>query len=803
MRNLGGAGRLGLIRWIVAAIIAVGPIAPGGALAAESDLAERLCAQRGSGPAIPASAALVAAARTAETQIDSYRQALLPSSRLIPLGAVGQAGDAPSPAAIATYCAAAGETMRIAADGSQAQAIVYLLTAFRNAREAEDRRLAAQSAYRLALVGIADPAVAGTRGGVRSAGAQLSAGAVEATDVAPPAEPGDEDAACQFLEEVGLDRTTAREISEQALGCASELALRAGDARLAALANLRLSLFYTAAADEAGRDADAVRAYARERALLALPLVRTLAGADERATLTARLVESLIGLGAADASGVREAIAELRRNAAGRALADGLAARLALARGDLAAARTSLESAVLAETRRPLPTRLPTWLRLLAQADPDRAQQHIEAAYVALDNLRPLLPRLDPVTEESNFALYMRDVFAAAVESQLAGAGDEARRIRRAQEIVEAYRQAELQSAFGNECLPPRDALRLDQLRPGEIILYPLLLADRVELLYVAGVEGGAPSFRRLAPNTGTNRTEIAKLVESLVLAMGRPGNEDWRPAARRLYDLLIAPVADRLGPDSMLAIVPDGALRALPFAALVGPDGRYLVEQTRLSLIPALAYSQPEGGRRGDRLNVVAASLQQEMALPAGWFGALAGTGREADIAVQYASAGRTIPDFTRAQLVDALNGGRVDVLHLATHAAFNGRSDRAFIVANGEVIRLAELRSIIETSQRRGETLDLIILSACETAVGDDDVSMGLAGAVVQAGARSVIGSLWQVNDLGTAELMTRFYRLYSEGRSRSEALREAQLALLQAGGDQANPNIWAAFALLGAWR
>ena len=64
-------------------------------------------------------------------------------------------------------------------------------------------------------------------------------------------------------------------------------------------------------------------------------------------------------------------------------------------------------------------------------------------------------------------------------------------------------------------------------------------------------------------------------------------------------------------------------------------------------------------------------------------------------------------------------------------------------------------------------------------------------------------MIGSLWQVSDVGTAELMTRFYRGYSAGRSRSTALRDAQLGLIEAGGDLADPGIWAGFALLGAWR
>jgi CHAT domain-containing protein len=312
-----------------------------------------------------------------------------------------------------------------------------------------------------------------------------------------------------------------------------------------------------------------------------------------------------------------------------------------------------------------------------------------------------------------------------------------------------------------------------------------------------------APTYRRLPPNRAADRAQVARLVEDVVVAMSAGDAEAWRAPARRLHDLLIAPIAGQLGPGSMLAIVPDGPLRALPFAALVAPDGRYLVQQTRLSLIPALAYSAPEGARVGERLSVVAASLQRQMTLPVGYFPELAGTAAEAQVAVRFADRGRFVPDFTRADLEAALDGGRVDVLHLATHATFNGRSDRAFIVANGEVIRLAELRDLIGRTRSRGEPLDLIVLSACETAVGDDEASLGLAGAAVQAGARSVIGSLWQVSDAGTAELMTQFYRRYASGRSRSDALRDAQVTLIEAGGPTANPNIWAAFALLGAWR
>lgn len=78
-----------------------------------------------------------------------------------------------------------------------------------------------------------------------------------------------------------------------------------------------------------------------------------------------------------------------------------------------------------------------------------------------------------------------------------------------------------------------------------------------------------------------------------------------------------------------------------------------------------------------------------------------------------------------------------------------------------------------------------------------------MGLAGAAVQAGARSVIASLWPVSDTGTSQLMKTFYELYRGGASKSAALREAQLSMIATGGVNANPNIWAAFTLLGGWR
>jgi CHAT domain-containing protein len=356
--------------------------------------------------------------------------------------------------------------------------------------------------------------------------------------------------------------------------------------------------------------------------------------------------------------------------------------------------------------------------------------------------------------------------------------------------------------------VPPRDPVDPADLASGEILLYPVLLEDRIELIYAArGADGAAPDFRRLPVAARVGRDVVTRLANEMAYSIAYGSDDSWRDPARRLYDLLIAPVAARLGPDTTLVIVPDGPLRGLPFAALLDGDGQFLIERSRLSIAPALSYSQPGTPPDGESLSVVAASLEKDVRLPAGFFPALAGADAEARVAAGLGTEGRVrgeyIEDFRRADLDRALSRRRVDVLHLATHAAFNGRSDRSFIVADGEAIPLGELRDLIGGSRTRGEAIDLLVLSACETAVGDDQASMGLAGAAVQAGAVSAIASLWQVNDTGTVELMRHFYQGYRRGEGKAEALRNAQVALIRAGPELADPNIWAAFTLLGAWR
>jgi CHAT domain-containing protein len=677
--------------------------------------------------------------------------------------------------------------MRVARDGSGRQAKLLLISAYRWAQKGRDPELAAQAAFRLGLAAAEESGVAGGAG-VRGA---LDDATSEAADVMRACAPALGDAAAAQADFF---------VAAAALDCAAATATSARQYAVAATANLRLARMNRVYAERDQIVRAILLADAEERLFASLSQALQIADPGQRAEIALRTIETLIELKPDDAR-IDAGLDALAVTTAGRpgleAYRLGMASRRAHVRGDAAARRDLLARAMVLEMQADRPLQLATWYLELADADPARRGAHVEAAYRALESVRPFIPQFDPVTQESTFQLRMRAVFESAAEFQLgpdAGGQDS---ISRAQTIIERYRQAELQNVFGSECVAAREPLRPADLAPGEMLLYPVLLRDRVELLYATH---GSTQFKRLTSPGRADRAMVTALAQQMARETSS-GGSGWREPARRLFDIVVKPVLAEAADVKTIVVVPDGPLRSIPFAALLDEREVFLVERARVVVAPALGYADP--GRPVDRdpRAVLALSLAREVSLPAGDFPKLQGTTEEARAAA--GPGGMFIENFRKADLERALAGRRVDVLHMSTHASFNGRADRAFIVADGEAIRLGELRTMIADNQVRGDLLNLLVLGACETAVGDDQASMGLAGAAVQAGAQSALASLWQVNDLGTAALMRAFYDNLRKGQSKAEALQAAQLSLLRSGPEYANPNIWSAFVLLGGWR
>ena len=157
----------------------------------------------------------------------------------------------------------------------------------------------------------------------------------------------------------------------------------------------------------------------------------------------------------------------------------------------------------------------------------------------------------------------------------------------------------------------------------------------------------------------------------------------------------------------------------------------------------------------------------------------------------------------FTPEMVARELKGENYRVFHMATHGTFDRDPEKTFLATHDGKISLNKLEELIKFSQFREEPLELLTLSACETAVGDEVAALGLAGVAVKSGARSVLASLWQVSDKATKELMTEFYRQYFQNPNltKAQALQNTQKKLI-ATTEFNHPSQWAPFLIIGNW-
>ncbi|HEX5718902.1 MAG TPA: CHAT domain-containing protein [Thermoanaerobaculia bacterium] len=326
----------------------------------------------------------------------------------------------------------------------------------------------------------------------------------------------------------------------------------------------------------------------------------------------------------------------------------------------------------------------------------------------------------------------------------------------------------------------------------------------------------------------------LRKDVESFlgqVRSQGRPAGD--------LYRELIAPVADLVERSERVLILPDGPLHRLPFGALVRDDGRFLTEwkplHTALSLTVYGTLRAPSPSQGRSRLVAFGdprfpESMRAKTELGPGLrrfdWSSLPYSRREVEqIAGVYPGALVYLGDEATEEHAKSIHDARI--LHFATHGYTDDRTplDSALVLTIPEelspgrgVTRENGLLQVWEIFESVRLGADLVVLSACESALGRELSGEGLIGltrAFQYAGARSVVASLWSVADQVTAELMARFHRHLAAGLPKDQALRAAQLELIRAPvkiatakgqtieTDASAPFFWAAFQLFGDWR
>lgn len=366
----------------------------------------------------------------------------------------------------------------------------------------------------------------------------------------------------------------------------------------------------------------------------------------------------------------------------------------------------------------------------------------------------------------------------------------------------------------------------LRSMGPDTVLLQVTSLEDDLNLSVTAA--GGETVSRRIP----VSRPNLVSKVFAAVSAV-KNHDDDAPTQLAGLYDLLIKPVRAELDAavtrggahTPVLLLDLSGFLRYVPYAALY--DGkRYLVEDFALALYNPASTTKFAAMPRG-RIKGVGFGVTQEHQ----GFVALPGVGRELD-AVTKIIGGKPRLDnaFTEKSLAGAL-ATEPQILHIASHFRFRpgNESNSYLLLGNGDSLSLEQLRT---QKQYDLQGIDLITLSACETALGGgaEGEEIESFGMLAQAkGASAVMSTLWQIADESTAQLMTDFYEgLVHQGLDKAHALQQAQVAMIrgetaqtvalqssrsmsavedtgtdpQAKSPTSHPYYWAAFILMGNW-
>jgi CHAT domain-containing protein len=377
-----------------------------------------------------------------------------------------------------------------------------------------------------------------------------------------------------------------------------------------------------------------------------------------------------------------------------------------------------------------------------------------------------------------------------------------------ARDLIEALQVAELQSFLRQGCIDSdaeinKKTVQIDQLDKTAAVIYPIVLPDRVAVI-AALPQQPLRYYSQSNPISSSDVQSIAtKLRSKIEDAEFTPQQEKaFHKQSKQIYDLIVNPLAIDLQrtKTKTLVFVLDGALRNLPMSALY--DGKqYLIEKYKLALAPGLRLLPARSKVEPGKLQIFAGGITEGRQ----GFVPLPGVKPEMEAISKLIPTKPLIDaDFNNALVGSNLVNTNSQIIHLATHGQFSSRAEDTFLLTWDNRIDLSQLNTLIRSRGKQpGKTINLVVLSACQTAIGDDRATLGLAGVAVRAGASSTIASLWSVSDEATQILMSNLYQtLVTTNLDKAESLRTAQLSLLRTNKYRA-PFYWAPFILVGNWQ
>ncbi len=422
------------------------------------------------------------------------------------------------------------------------------------------------------------------------------------------------------------------------------------------------------------------------------------------------------------------------------------------------------------------------------------------AAYTAAFNtLQSVRNDLVPISRDGQFDFRdkIEPVYRELVDLLLQEEKPSPGNLKQARNVIEALQVAELDNFFREACIQPQE-VNIDNIDKESAVIYPIILKNNLEVIIkLPGLE--ELKHYRTKIDSKIVKDALIKLREQIV-DTDKPQIQTLNKSLENIYTWLLKPAKTDLDKNNVktLVFVLDGELRNIPMAALY--DGsRYLIESYSLVLAPGLKLIDARKFKL-ENIKILTAGISEARL----GFSALPNVEKELK---EIQSQGQSIvllnSEFIDSSLRAKINSNESRIVHLATHGKFSSNAEDTFIISWDKRININELNQLLKSrNEKQSKPIELLVLSACQTAAGDNRATLGLAGVAVRAGARSTLASLWNIPDDSTSVLMKQFYQeLLTNKRTKAEALRQAQLFLLK-NPSYNNPKIWSPYILVGNW-
>lgn len=439
---------------------------------------------------------------------------------------------------------------------------------------------------------------------------------------------------------------------------------------------------------------------------------------------------------------------------------------------------------------------------LKSQGDAKGAIAAYTEAVKQLQSLRQDLVALNPDAQFS-FRDEVEPVYRDLVDFLLQSSADSQlnqEKLIQARATIESLQLAELDNFLRLACLEGRQ-IQIDQVVNKEdrtaAVLYPIISKDKLAVILKL------PDQPLRYYQTIIDRESVEKVLNNWQQQLKDPYVQLETQSSspfKQVYDWLIQPFEADLSISKIrtLVFVLDSYLRNLPMAALYDGE-QYLIEKYAIALTPGLQLLNSKG-LKSQEIRVLGAGLTEARH----GYDALPFVKSELEqIKAEVTSQILWNDQFTSSKLEEKISSVPFPIVHLGTHAEFSSQIEKTFIVAWDKKLNVNELNDIFRARDLiRDSPIELLVLSACQTAEGDRRAALGIAGVAMRAGARSTIASLWNVDDEFTAEMMPKFYRKLTDRQiNKAEALRQAQLSFLKHPKYKL-PMFWASYVLVGNW-